>query len=156
MQCITLSPVCGRSMRGKFMISCIFAYAKGIETQSATVELADPFAALFIVRNDDHARAALRNWLAQNCSDALSDQTCRPVSLALTTTLPSRATESASSRRSPDAARRVRTARRSRSDAHCEFFHPPKSWTQCTPFDRSEPEFIGNSVRDTTLVQTTG
>jgi hypothetical protein len=45
------------------MIPCIFAYAKGAETQSAEVELADPVAALFLVRNDDRARAALHAWL---------------------------------------------------------------------------------------------
>ncbi|MGB0133967.1 hypothetical protein [Dokdonella sp.] len=45
------------------MFSCIFAYATGAETQSASIELTEPGAALFLVRNDEHARAAMCAWL---------------------------------------------------------------------------------------------
>ena len=47
------------------MISCIFAYAKGAESQSTAVVFADPMSALFLVKNDERARCALSNWLAQ-------------------------------------------------------------------------------------------
>jgi hypothetical protein len=54
------------------MISCVFAYAKGAETQTTVVEMADPYASLFLVRNDDRARAALRAWLTRNGHHGLS------------------------------------------------------------------------------------
>ena len=41
------------------MISCIFAYAKGAESQSTAVEFVDPMSALFLVKNDPRARCAL-------------------------------------------------------------------------------------------------
>jgi hypothetical protein len=56
------------------MIPCIFAYAKGAETQSAAVELTDPIAALFLVRNDDRARAALYAWLGAEPVDRCPGQ----------------------------------------------------------------------------------
>lgn len=54
------------------MFSCIFAYAKGVETQSAIVEFADPFAVLFLTRNDAGARASLGAWLARGAVDRSS------------------------------------------------------------------------------------
>lgn len=55
----------GPVIRGRAMISCIFAYAKGAESQSTAVELSDPMSALFMVKNDDRARNALSDWIAQ-------------------------------------------------------------------------------------------
>ncbi|SFN33510.1 hypothetical protein [Dokdonella immobilis] len=52
------------------MISCIFAYAKGAESQSTAVEFVDPMSALFLVKNDRRARDALSAWLAQGRGDA--------------------------------------------------------------------------------------
>ncbi len=54
------------------MFSCIFAYAKGVETQSALVEFSDPFAVLFLARNDARARASLGAWLALGAVDGSS------------------------------------------------------------------------------------
>ena len=55
------------------MISCIFAYAKGAESQSTAVEFVDPMSALFLVKNDPRARCALSDWLAQGQFDAPRD-----------------------------------------------------------------------------------
>lgn len=68
------------------MISCIFAYAKGAESHSTAVEFADPMSALFLVKNDQRARCALSDWLAQGQVDVprgTKETTARP---ALATT----------------------------------------------------------------------
>lgn len=68
------------------MISCIFAYAAGTETQSAAVELSDPMSALFLVKNDDRARSALRAWLTHDPCNARHDNDGAPDPASLPTT----------------------------------------------------------------------
>lgn len=54
------------------MFSCIFAYAKGAETQTTEVNLSDPYAALFLLGDDHQARAVLCAWIADRFDQGAS------------------------------------------------------------------------------------